>query len=786
MDKRTYKVLDFFQIKEILKELIDFSPTQELIEELYPSSELSVVINWQQETTEARLLLDNNDVFSLRGAKDISSILQEIERESLLPASSFLDILDNLRLSTHLRSHFLKHKFKYPYLASISEEILTLPLLEKEIKSKINLSGEVKDEASAELKKIRDKQKYVNHQIQNKLHHFLHSKEITSFLQEELITIREGRFTVPVKTEFKSQFPGIVISESASGATLFMEPLEVMDLNNDLKVLKEEEDKEVKKILANLGREVKTQISSLKKNLKIITKLDFIMAKGRLSRLMEGVPPHFNQRKIINLKKARHPLLKGKVVPIDFQLGSSYHLLIITGANTGGKTVTLKTIGLLTLMAQCGLHIPAEAGSELNVFDKIFADIGDEQSIEQSLSTFSSHIGYISKIVKEINDNSLVLLDEIGAGTDPAEGEALAEAILFYLYKKGICTVVTTHYGKLKLFAESYEGMENACVEFDPKTLLPTYKLTIGMPGKSNALIIAKNLGLKEDIIDYAWQVRGKENVMMEDILSSWQSKKEAQDKELKNSERLRKEYEDLKNILEKEYEDLKSKKAHILQSAYQEAKEIMRSAQEEAKILISQLQKAQKPSSETQKGMEEVKRKIKEIDERLREFSPTDEVVDFKKLKLGMKVYLKSIHKKGIITALPKSPQDKIEIKIGNLKIKTYLSDIKMLKEEREKSEYLMPEEVEEILKTKKMRVTKEIDVHRMCGEEALNLLEKYIDDAYLANLSYIQIIHGKGRGRLRAIIHGYLTEHPLIESFSTGKLEEGGTGVTIAYLKR
>ena len=600
--------------------------------------------------------------------------------------------------------------------------------------------------------------------------------------------MREGRYVVPIKQENKSYFPGLVHDQSSSGATLFVEPMAVVELNNELRELEIKEREEIQRILKELSELVAEEVQSIRNNQAILQKLDFIFAKGKLALDMNAIKPILNEEGYINIKKARHPLLNVKnVIPIDIYIGKDFNSLVITGPNTGGKTVTLKTVGLLTLMGQSGLHIPADFNSGLAVFQQVFADIGDEQSIEQSLSTFSSHMTNIVNILDNVQKNSLVLFDELGAGTDPTEGAALAMSILDYLLNLNIRTIATTHYSQLKVYALTTEGVRNASVEFDVETLSPTYRLLIGVPGKSNAFEISKRLGLQDYIIDYARNLVSKENIEFEDVLQAIDKDRKIIEENRVEAERLKSEVENLKEKLSMEKEKTKDAREKIILKAKEEARNILRNAKEESDVLVNELRQI---SHEIEKDRS---KKIHESQERLKlkldevESSLSANVLNVKSkeppknLKVGETVEVLSLNQIGNVLELP-DENGNVLVQVGIMKVNVHISTLRRSEEEEAEKTQI---NTRRIIKSKSSSVKNEIDLRGKTLDEALLDLDKYIDDVYIARLKEAYIIHGKGTGVLREGIKGYLKGHRHVKSFRIGKYGEGGDGVTVIELK-
>jgi DNA mismatch repair protein MutS2 len=628
-----------------------------------------------------------------------------------------------------------------------------------------------------------------NDSIRDKLNSIISSSNNKKYLQDSIVTIREGRYVVPVKQENRGNFPGLVHDQSSSGATLFVEPMAVVELNNELKELKIEEQHEIERILIELTNMIRERTNEIRNNQKILQRLDFIFAKGKIAVNMDGTKPILNDRGYINIKKGRHPLLdKKKVVPIDIYIGDDFRTLVITGPNTGGKTVTLKTVGLLCLMAQSGLHIPADHNSEVGVFNKIFADIGDEQSIEQNLSTFSSHMTNIVEILKNVEEKNLVLFDELGAGTDPVEGAALAMSILDYLYNIKVRTIATTHYSQLKIYALTKEGVENASMEFDVETLSPTYKLSIGIPGKSNAFEISKRLGLMDYIISHAQTLISKENVDFEDVLKTMdQDRKRIEENKLE-TERLKIEIERLKEELTDEKERTQEAKEKIIYKAKEEARNILRNAKEESDLIVSNLRNIsneieRERNIKIQEAQDKLKSKLNETEKDL-----SIKLLDVKSsnppknLKVGESVEILSLNQSGIVVSLP-DDNGNLQVQVGIMKINVPVSSLRRIKEnDSQKRTAVM---TKNILKFKTQDIKNEIDLRGETLDEALLDLDKYLDDVYISGLKEIYIIHGKGTGVLRSGISDLLKSHKHVKSYRLGKYGEGGSGVTVVELK-
>jgi len=614
------------------------------------------------------------------------------------------------------------------------------------------------------------------------------SSAYQKYLQEPIITVRGDRHVIPVKQEFRANIPGIVHDQSASGATLFIEPMAIVEMNNDIKKLKLDEENEIERILRELTALVDEKYDSIKTNMEILATLDFIFAKARFSLEFRCTEPRVNSKGIINIKKARHPLLKAEsVVPIDIYMGETFNTLVITGPNTGGKTVTLKTIGLLTLMAQSGLHIPANDYSEVAVFDEVFADIGDEQSIEQSLSTFSSHMTNIVSILEHVTPNSLVLFDELGAGTDPTEGAALAMSILELLHKKNIRTAATTHYSELKIYALTTEGICNASVEFDVATLRPTYRLLIGIPGKSNAFEISRKLGLSEEIIKRAKEFISQDDVKFEDLIRSLEEDKRKAEEERDIASRLKFELEKEKSEMDRRLEKLEAQKDRIIREARNEALEIVRRSKEEAGELIRELQDAiwkenEEKAAMIEKSRMKLRQRENDMEEKIGEsLFKKSGIAPLKDIRIGMAVKIINLDRTGSVLTLP-DEDGNLTVQAGIMKINVNVNNLTAAEEEKEKPKRSSGVKVSS---AKAMTVASQIDLRGQTLDEALMNVDKYLDDAYLGNLPQVTIIHGKGTGVLRAGIMQLLKSHSHVKSYRSGGFGEGGIGATIVEIK-
>ncbi len=659
------------------------------------------------------------------------------------------------------------------------------PLLD-EIRRCILSEDEIADDASSSLKNIRRSIRNVNDKIRSQMNTMLNNADTRSHLQDTVITMRGGRFCLPVKAEAKGQVPGMIHDQSSTGATLFIEPMAVVKLNNDLKELYLKEQDEIEAILATLSSQAAEHIPELQNNYEILTELDFIFAKGSLAKQHNGTAPLFNKERRIRIRKGRHPLLdRHTVVPIDIHLGDTFDLLVITGPNTGGKTVSLKTVGLFTLMGQAGLHIPANDRSELSVFEEVFADIGDEQSIEQSLSTFSSHMTNIVSILQNANEQSLVLFDELCAGTDPAEGAALAISILSKLHHRGVRTMATTHYSELKVFALSTPGVENASCEFSVETLSPTYRLLIGIPGKSNAFAISGKLGLPSEIIDDARTRMSEEDENFEDLISDLEASRITIEKERLEAEQYRQETERLKQKLEEKQERLENQRDKIIRQANEEAHAILREAKETADKTIKNFHKYGQ-ANPNMKEMEQERRKLrdkmgsleKNMGLKQKEQAQSHKIPQ--NLRIGDSVKVLSMNLKGTVHTLPNEKGD-LYVQMGILRSLVNIQDLVLLEDTPTLGNKRKSTGAGKLKMAKSASISTEINLIGKTTDEAIALLDKYLDDAYLAHMSSVRVVHGKGTGALRKAVHNHLKRLKYVQSFRLGEFGEGDSGVTI-----
>jgi len=790
MNEKALKILEYNKIIDMLCESTVSAMGRDIAAELKPSTDINEIKELLQETTEAVNLLLKKGSMPIGGVQDIRVPLKKVKLGSILDPGELLRVADTLRAARRLKSFMNEDRGEesFPIIEYYIETLAPYRNIEDRISSAIVSEEEISDNASPQLHSIRRKIKEKTASMREKLNHMISSAAYQKYLQDPIITVRGDRHVIPVKQEFRSNVPGIVHDQSASGATLFIEPMAIVEMNNDIKKLKLDEEKEIERILGELTALIDEKYDSIKTNMEILATLDFIFAKGKFALELRCTEPGINSKGIVNIKKARHPLLKAEVVvPIDIYVGESFNTLVITGPNTGGKTVTLKTIGLLTLMAQSGLHIPASDYSEVAVFDEVFADIGDEQSIEQSLSTFSSHMTNIVSILQRVTPNSLVLFDELGAGTDPTEGAALAMSILELLHKRRIRTAATTHYSELKIYALTTEGVCNASVEFDVATLRPTYRLLIGIPGKSNAFEISRKLGLPDDIIKRAKEFISQDDVKFEDLIKSLEDDKKKAEDERDAATRLKFELEKAKQEMDRKLEKLEAQRDRMVRDAQREALEIVRRSKEESEELIKELRDAISRESEEraamiEKSRQKVRQREDELEEKMGEslFKKTSSAPP-KKIHVGMSVHIVNLDQKGSVLTLP-DEEGNLMVQAGIMKINVNVKNLKVAEEVKEKPKKTGNTKVSSM---KTRNVATQIDLRGQTLDEALMNVDKYLDDAYLGSLPQVTIIHGKGTGVLRAGIMQLLKSHSHVKSYRSGGFGEGGIGATIVEIK-
>lgn len=763
---------------------------REKLKELKPISNFEQITTWQKETSEAQSILIHRGNIPLGGIHDVSQYLRRTEIGSYLDPGQLLQLKETLAAARRMKT-FLKDDKKestYPIIQELGNNISSLKHIEDKIELCIISETELSDNASPELRNIRRQISSKNDAIRNKLNSIITSASNQKYLQDPIITMRQDRYVVPVKQEHRGNIPGLIHDQSSSGATIFVEPMAVVELNNQLKELRLKEQVEIERILMEIAAMIAERSDDIKSNQIILKELDFIFAKGKLSVEMRAVEPVLNTNKKISIKNGRHPLLpSNKVVPNTMWLGEDFHTLVITGPNTGGKTVTLKTLGLLTLMAQSGLHVPADYGTKLAIFDQVFADIGDEQSIEQSLSTFSSHMTNIVNIMDNVTEQSLVLFDELGAGTDPTEGAALAMAILNSLREMGTVTVATTHYSELKQYALSTEGVENASVEFDVNTLSPTYKLLIGVPGKSNAFEISRKLGLSDFLIQRSKELLTREDIQFEDLLQNIEKNRSTAEKEKDEAARLRMETQKLREEYYEKKQQLQTQKEKLISDAKREAYKIVKQAKLDADEIVENLKtlRAELEEKEMNKKIEEARKNLSDQMGKLAENMGEKLVLKTNKkppknLKIGESVNILSLNQIGYVI-LPEDANGEVQLQVGIMKVNMHVSNLERIKEEKDTKKT----GVGKIVKSKAENIKMEIDVRGQNLEEAMLNVDKYLDDAYIAGLTHVTIIHGVGTGVLSAGLKQMLKKHKHTKSFREGEYGEGGMGVTIVHLK-
>jgi DNA mismatch repair protein MutS2 len=799
MNEKSAQVLELPKILEQLVNHSSFSAGADLIRELRPTTDLQEALTWQQETSEARRLFDEKSEISLGGARDVRGPAIQATRGIVLEAQTFLDIRGTLRRATTIRRTIGRLGNQFPTLAAIADLLEECTGLQTEISQVLDDNGNVVDGASAKLAIIRRDMRLAFDRLQGRLNNLVSNPNNARFLQEQLVTQRHGRYVIPVRAEFKGRIPGIVHDQSSSGATIFIEPLATVELNNSWRELQLEEENEVRRILQALSDLVANEAEFIVRTVEQLAHLDMIFAKARYALAIRATPPKlmpFRPREMeglrhpgstIKLEQARHPLLPSRiVVPIDLTLDEETYTLVITGPNTGGKTVALKTVGLLVLMAQCGLHVPASDGAELSVFEGVYADIGDEQSIEQSLSTFSAHMTNTINILQEANERSLVILDELGAGTDPTEGSALARAILNFLMERSVTTLVTTHNPELKVFSHDRKGIRNASVEFDLQTLRPTYHLIVGIPGRSNALAIATRLGLPISIIENAREMVGTEELIADDLLDEISKTREetrkARDAAVVSQDRA----EEMKRELRQRLDDVEIERRDVIAQTRRIAERELEELRQEVRRLRQSLQAAGQPLDAIKRVEESafnLKGSINLPVENVTEMPDTDE--EQPQFRIGETVWVVPLKSEGQITEI--SGYD-AEVTVGRLRVRAKLDEIQKRTKSERKASQVCAEKREKNERDRQMvrgvSPGLELDLRGTRVEDAVSQVEGYIDAAYVAGLPFVRIIHGKGTGALRKAIRDSLHGHPLVSNYKRGDEKEGGDGVTVVNL--
>ncbi len=794
MNPKALKTLEYNKIIDKLTEFAGSALAKEMCRNLQPSTDLYEIQALQKETSDALSRIYQKGAVSFRGVRDIRGSIKRLEIGAIIGINELLSICSLLDVCSKVKAYSRNDRdpdFE-DSLEAMFQALQPLTPVSSEIRRCIASEEELNDDASPALFKIRRSMRQINDKVHAQLQTMVNGSART-YLQDAVVTMRNGRYCIPVKAEHRGQIPGMIHDQSSTGSTLFVEPMAVIKLNNDLRELELKEEKEIEMILATLSARCGEETEALRDDLDLLTKLDFIFARAQLSRSMNGTQPDFNEEGRILIKKGRHPLLdKKKVVPIDIQLGKDFELLIITGPNTGGKTVSLKTVGLFTLMGQAGLHIPAFDHSELSVFHEVFADIGDEQSIEQSLSTFSAHMTNTVSILKEADDRSLVLFDELGAGTDPTEGAALAIAILSNLHRRGSRVMATTHYSELKVFALSTPGVENGCCEFDVETLRPTYRLLIGVPGKSNAFAISQKLGLSQDIIEEAKTHLTKQDEDFEDLLADLEQKRVTIEQERDQINSYKEEIRELKQRLESKQEKLDLSRDKILREANEQARNILQEAKDYADTTIRNFQKYGKAAGVSAKDMEKERGKLREkmstVDKKIsaKNAAPkkSHKQLTAKDLHIGDSIKVLSLNLKGTVSTLPDA-KGNLFVQMGILRSQVNIRDLEKLDDTVITGGNFSKTGSGKIKMSKSASVSTEINLLGKTVDEAIMELDKYLDDAYIAHLPSVRIVHGKGTGALRKGVHNYLRRQKHVKSYRLGEFGEGDAGVTIVEFK-
>ena len=793
MNTKVLTTLEYNKIIDLLTEKADSEPGKKLCRELVPSTDLSAIRTAQRETKDALARLFRIGSTSFGSNRDLGFSIRSLEIGSSLSMSELLKLASFLDNVNRIKTYGKKEREDLPNdsLDAYFEGLTPMTQLANEINRCILSEEEMADDASPRLKSIRRSKLSTNEKIHSQLTSMVNGAYRT-FLQDAVITMRDNRYCIPVKAEYKSQVSGMVHDQSSTGSTFFIEPAAVVNLNNQLKELDLQEQEEIEVILGDLSSQAAVHTSELAADQKIMTTLDFIFAKAKLAMEQNATEPIFNTEHYIQIRKGRHPLLdKKKAVPIDVRLGKDFDLLVITGPNTGGKTVSLKTVGLFTLMGQAGLHIPALDRSELSIFSEVYADIGDEQSIEQSLSTFSSHMTRVVHILQHADADSMCLFDELGAGTDPTEGAALAIAILNYLHDRGIRTMATTHYSELKIYALSTNFVENACCEFDVETLRPTYRLLIGIPGKSNAFAISSKLGLSDEIINAAKEQISKEDESFEDVIADLEQSRVTIEKEQQEIAEYKERIRTLQEQLQKKNEKIDQAKDKILRDANEKARAILQEAKDVADETIRDFNKAGASADikELEKKRQKVRDKINEKNGKLalgnNQKKPANQkTVDPKKLKKGDSVKIISMNLKGIVNTLPDA-RGNLFVQCGIMRMQTNINDLVPIKEETITAPALQRTNTGKLKMSKSFSVSSEINLLGCTVDEAIAKLDKYLDDAYLAHLPSVRVVHGKGTGALRSAVQSHLKRLKYVKEYRLGEYGEGDAGVTIVTFK-
>ena len=793
MNEKALKALEYDKIIDQLTAKASSPMGKNLCKDLKPCRDLEQIQTMQTQTKDALSRLFQKGTLSFHKVKDIRGSIKRLEIGSTLGIGELLDICSVLENTAKAKSYgrFDRETETCDSLDAMFQNLEPLTPLSSEIRRCILSEEEISDDASPGLKQVRRSMKITNDRIHSQLNSLLNGSA-RSYLQDGVITMRNGRYCLPVKAEYKGQVPGMIHDQSSTGSTLFIEPMSVVKLNNDLRQLEIQEQKEIEIVLSDLSEQAAQYQEVLTDNLNILIELDFIFARAGLALEHNASEPQFNTDGKIQLKKARHPLIhKKQVVPIDIRLGDDFDLLVVTGPNTGGKTVSLKTVGLLTLMGQSGLHIPAGDHSVLSVFEEVYADIGDEQSIEQSLSTFSSHMTNVVSFLEKATDKSLVLFDELGAGTDPTEGAALAIAILSHLHRQGIRTMATTHYSELKVYALSTPGVENASCEFDVETLRPTYRLLIGVPGKSNAFAISSKLGLPDFIIEKAKEQISEQDESFEDVISKLEASRITVEKEQLEIQQYKAEIESLKKQLEEKQEKFDARKEKIIREANEQAHEILREAKEYADQTMKTFHKFQKEhisTADVENERQNLRKKMSKLEKNMamkpkksqpgKRLRPSD-------LSIGASVKIISMNLTGTVSTKPDA-KGNLFVQTGIFRTQVHLSDLELVDEVVVNTPLMQRTRAGKIKMSKSANVSTEINLLGKTVDEAIAELDKYLDDAYIAHLSSVRIVHGKGTGALRKGVHNYLRRQKHVATYRLGEFGEGDAGVTIVEFKK
>ena len=783
MQKRTLRVLEFTKIREQLADLAVTEMGREICLALEPETNLEEVRAAQQETEESTVVIQYLGSSPLSAFADVRSSLSLAEKGATLSPKALLEVATMLRVSRNVRDALVTDRETTPELTRMGSGLSDGRRIELDITDAILSEDEIADHASSALADIRRHLRGATDRIKDKLNQMVHSPNFQKYMQDPIITVRNGRYVIPVRAEFRAQVPGLVHDQSVSGATLFIEPMAAVEMGNELKQWELKERQEIERILASLSAEIAPVSQTLREDVETLARLDFIFAKGLLSRSMHAVSPKLNKDGYINIIRGRHPLIDpDKVVPSSLWLGKEFTELIITGPNTGGKTVTLKTVGLFTLMAQAGLQVPADLGTEMAVFEQVFADIGDEQSIEQSLSTFSGHMTNIVTIMKEVTPNDLVLFDELGAGTDPTEGAALAQSILTRLLHIKVRTMATTHYSELKAFALSTKGVENASVEFNVETLRPTYRLSIGVPGKSNAFEISRRLGLPENLIEAARQTLSSDSIRFEDVIANAEYHRQVAERERQLAEDAAKETVRLRDEAEKLRREMEEKRETMMRKSREDARRLMENTRRESEAILSDLRRLRK-SAGTEADVNGVRKRLdKDMDELAEGLKTNQEDASQapKTVNPGDHVKILTINQEGTVLSKPDDKGD-VQLQAGIMKFKANLSQLRLLKKTEEKQKTSVMAKTGAMERTVRM----ECDVRGMTLDEAILTVDQYLDAAIMAGMGEVSIIHGKGTGVLRSGIQQELRRHPHVKKQRLGIYGEGEDGVTIVTLK-